>query len=372
MTFSPGEVIFDAGEKGGEMFLVLQGDISITLQGAEIDRLATGDLFGEMSLVEERPRSARAVARTGSRLMRIDRTAFRTLVKESPDFALHVMSAMSARLRRFIDEEVGRQRLEEELRIGRQIQLSLMPDACPMLHGWEFAAAYEGDRVLTGMAGAVARVPSCGTSSREGDQITGPPPRIYHFVSLLGSRADIGHRTQERDRKRRGDDIKMHIELFAVWLIGPSRDRGKADRAFLRSAKFDVAFAPVMLHRSAPSSAFRRERKILVATRLTRVALYVRRNPMLVSLAFCSTAACTLLVIAAMHAGVQASLAEEREQMLAEHREFGQNMKVHGEQLRQIVSAWQLARGHSRTRRSAAQPAPVRRNVGHGSLTTAT
>ncbi len=149
-AFSAGEVIFDAGEPGMEMFVVLQGRVFITLQGATIDRLEAGDLFGEMALVEDRPRSARAVARTDSRLLRIDRNAFRALIKESPEFVLHVMSIMSARLRRFIDEEVGRQRLEEELRIGREIQLSLIPNQCPPLAGWEFAATYEAAQQVGG------------------------------------------------------------------------------------------------------------------------------------------------------------------------------------------------------------------------------
>jgi len=150
MTFAAGDVIFDAGDAGGEMFVVLEGEVLITLQGAEIDRLSAGDFLGEMALVEERPRSARALAETESKLLRIDREQFRALVRESPDFALQVMSTMSGRLRRFIDEEVRRQRLEEELRIGREIQLSLIPDACPSLAGWVFAAAYQPAREVGG------------------------------------------------------------------------------------------------------------------------------------------------------------------------------------------------------------------------------
>lgn len=143
-------MIFDAGVKGAEMFLVLEGNVYITLQGAEIDRLAAGDLFGEMALVEEQPRSARAIAGSESRLLRIDQATFRSLVTESPEFVLHVMSLMSSRLRRFVEEEVGRQRMEEELRIGREIQLSLIPPTCPTVRGWRFAAAYQAARQVGG------------------------------------------------------------------------------------------------------------------------------------------------------------------------------------------------------------------------------
>ena len=149
-SFPAGEVIFDAGQKGGEMFLILEGEILIALETAEIDRLGPGDIFGEMALVENGTRSARAIATAASKLLCLGRVQFADLLRESPDFALHVMSVMSARIRKFMGEEVRRQRLEEEMRIGREIQLSLIPDACPGLHGWDFAAAYHAAREVGG------------------------------------------------------------------------------------------------------------------------------------------------------------------------------------------------------------------------------
>lgn len=132
------------------MYVLLEGDVHITLHDAEIDYLREGDIFGEMALVEEQPRSARATAATDCRLLRVDRRQFAEFVRVSPEFALNVMSIMSRRVRRFMDEEVKRQRLEEELRIGREIQLSLIPSQCPTLPGWEFAAAYEPAREVGG------------------------------------------------------------------------------------------------------------------------------------------------------------------------------------------------------------------------------
>lgn len=149
-SFAAGETIFEAGDQGGEMFLVLKGRVLITLQGAAIDRLEAGDILGEMALVEADARSARATAEVDSELLCVDREQFRELVRDSPNFALEVMSVMSRRLRRFIDEEVKKQRLEEELRIGREIQHSLIPRACPVLPGWSFAAAYEPARHVGG------------------------------------------------------------------------------------------------------------------------------------------------------------------------------------------------------------------------------
>jgi sigma-B regulation protein RsbU (phosphoserine phosphatase) len=53
----------------------------------------------------------------------------------------------NARLHR---EELGRQRLEEELKAARQIQLSMLPTACPVAPGWEIDAAYQAARTVGG------------------------------------------------------------------------------------------------------------------------------------------------------------------------------------------------------------------------------
>jgi sigma-B regulation protein RsbU (phosphoserine phosphatase) len=60
------------------------------------------------------------------------------------------MKIMSVRMRNLMEEEIQRQRLEEELAIGRQIQLSLLPDRCPDIPGWEITAVYRAARQIGG------------------------------------------------------------------------------------------------------------------------------------------------------------------------------------------------------------------------------
>ena len=52
-----------------------------------------------MALIDGAPRSATAVANEACELVRIDRDAFRQLVRQNPDFALEVMHVMAKRLR---------------------------------------------------------------------------------------------------------------------------------------------------------------------------------------------------------------------------------------------------------------------------------
>ncbi len=64
--------------------------------------------------------------------------------------ALTRQAAIAIETARLHQDEVKRQRLEEELAIGRQIQLSLLPESCPIIPGWEFAAVYQAARQVGG------------------------------------------------------------------------------------------------------------------------------------------------------------------------------------------------------------------------------
>lgn len=150
LLYTAGQVIFEEGQIGEELFVLLEGEVVITIEGTPIDRLTAGSIFGEMALVDDNPRSATATADVDSKLLVVDATRFVELLRDHPDFGVKVMSIMSSRLRRLMEEEVRRQRLEEELRIGRRIQLSLLPEVCPTIEGWEFTATYSAAREVGG------------------------------------------------------------------------------------------------------------------------------------------------------------------------------------------------------------------------------
>jgi serine phosphatase RsbU (regulator of sigma subunit) len=64
--------------------------------------------------------------------------------------ALAGQAAIALETARLHQEEIKQQRIVEELAIARQIQLSLLPESCPVVPGWEFAAAYQPARVVGG------------------------------------------------------------------------------------------------------------------------------------------------------------------------------------------------------------------------------
>jgi CRP-like cAMP-binding protein len=102
--FDVGDIIFEEGSTGRELFVVLDGRIDIfKLNGATrtmIVTLGKGEFFGEMAVIDGSARSATAVAAAPkTRVMRINHARFVYLVSQQPAFALMVMDALSKRLR---------------------------------------------------------------------------------------------------------------------------------------------------------------------------------------------------------------------------------------------------------------------------------
>jgi CRP/FNR family transcriptional regulator, cyclic AMP receptor protein len=94
-----GAVIFAEGEDGSTMFVLIEGRANISVGGETLESAEPGTLLGEMALVSSAPRSATVVAVTDCKLVPIDVRQFDLLARESPAFARHVMTVMSARLR---------------------------------------------------------------------------------------------------------------------------------------------------------------------------------------------------------------------------------------------------------------------------------
>ena len=99
-TYTAGQVIFQEGQPGDVMYVVQVGQVNILLNGQQFDSAGPGDIFGEMALIDDRPRSATAVAATDCTIVPIDEQRFSYLVHETPHFALTVMRIMADRLRR--------------------------------------------------------------------------------------------------------------------------------------------------------------------------------------------------------------------------------------------------------------------------------
>ena len=102
-SFPAGHRFFSVGDKGELMYVVVEGDVEITLRGKVLETVHAGGVFGEMALIDQHDRSADVTAKTDVKVAPIDRKRFLYFVGRNPFFALEVMKVMTERLRAFDD-----------------------------------------------------------------------------------------------------------------------------------------------------------------------------------------------------------------------------------------------------------------------------
>ncbi|OPH49013.1 hypothetical protein BC351_37925 [Paenibacillus ferrarius] len=118
VVINKGETLFQEGDAGHHMYIVLEGTVEIWLkiEGKQIPaaKLREGDFFGEMSLLEGLPRSGTAKAVEHCRLLLLQEEAFQELLSADSAFAWRIMKALSSRVR-----NVNRELVQ---RVGKDLQ----------------------------------------------------------------------------------------------------------------------------------------------------------------------------------------------------------------------------------------------------------
>ena len=104
-----GSVIFEKGDSGIGLIGVLAGAVKISvgsLEGREIvlNIIRAGEIFGEIALLDGRPRTADATAMTDCELVVIERREFVTFLRGEPDAMFKLMEILCDRLRRTSDQ----------------------------------------------------------------------------------------------------------------------------------------------------------------------------------------------------------------------------------------------------------------------------
>lgn len=119
-----GSVIFQEGQSGSEMFIIESGSVEIAHRyGPQEKRLAlleAGDFFGEMSVLEDLPRSATARAVSDCRLLPIDASTFDQMLRDYPEVAVRMLRKLSHRLRQHEEAQQRAGELAREVLAGMQ------------------------------------------------------------------------------------------------------------------------------------------------------------------------------------------------------------------------------------------------------------
>jgi CRP-like cAMP-binding protein len=107
--YESGDLVFKEGERGDLMYVLLEGAVELKMR---VERGETvlktvdtpNDFFGEMALLDERPRSASAVAVKKTKVLAVDGPTFESMILTNGKFALKIIKVLAARIRRSNDQ----------------------------------------------------------------------------------------------------------------------------------------------------------------------------------------------------------------------------------------------------------------------------
>ena len=155
VTHPIGDIIFSEGEIGTEMFIIQSGTVELLKEiGGETRVLATlekGDFFGEMSVLEDLPRTASARAKTEVELVRINGATFDAMLKSNTEIAVRMMRKLSRRLREvtgMLEEALGRRVAEGEKPLEQRSAPQAGSFRLVTVNGKEFYLHPEGDTLI--------------------------------------------------------------------------------------------------------------------------------------------------------------------------------------------------------------------------------
>jgi CRP-like cAMP-binding protein len=99
VAFKTGEVIIRQGDEGDTAFFIVLGSVEIFVGARRVGALGTGEVFGEMSLIEPGPRSATVKAATDVECLRATYEEFISEIEDYPERAVGFMKTLVRRLR---------------------------------------------------------------------------------------------------------------------------------------------------------------------------------------------------------------------------------------------------------------------------------
>jgi CRP-like cAMP-binding protein len=100
VEYDAGDTVIQEGEPGDSFFVAVSGQAKVLSGGKVVHRLIPGDHFGEISLLDGRPRSASVVAETPLSLLRLPRASFLRLVRDDADLARALLASLARMVRR--------------------------------------------------------------------------------------------------------------------------------------------------------------------------------------------------------------------------------------------------------------------------------
>jgi CRP-like cAMP-binding protein len=112
LTLQSGDFVFKEGEEGNHAYVVQEGTIDIVRKNSEgedivLGTVEKGGIFGEMALIDDRPRMATARAASGATLIVIDRTMFHGKLAKCDPFIRGLLGIFVKSIRSMVERQLG-------------------------------------------------------------------------------------------------------------------------------------------------------------------------------------------------------------------------------------------------------------------------
>jgi CRP-like cAMP-binding protein len=90
-VFHDGDLICEQGKVGTEMYFIKHGKVAVFLNGSHIDELGPGEIFGEMALIDDKPRSADVITISPCKAVFMGKNKFNGFIHDRSEMALRWM-----------------------------------------------------------------------------------------------------------------------------------------------------------------------------------------------------------------------------------------------------------------------------------------
>jgi len=149
-----GKTIVSRGETGSKMYFIISGHARVHHGEVTLANIGSGDVFGEMAVLDSEKRAASVMTESDSVLLSIERDAFYEALSADPGAFKSVIHAILQREREIINEVKTRSTklmaYEKEMEIGRRIQADFLPKSVPEIENWDIASRFEAAREVAG------------------------------------------------------------------------------------------------------------------------------------------------------------------------------------------------------------------------------
>lgn len=99
VTFEVGKTVLKEGEPGLSFLLILEGKAEVRRKGKRIATVGPGGFFGEMTVIDDKPRSADVVAIEPTKCFGVTAWSFTTMLRRNPSVAIEIIRELVRRLR---------------------------------------------------------------------------------------------------------------------------------------------------------------------------------------------------------------------------------------------------------------------------------